>query len=85
MKRTIAALIAGLVLGISGTAVAATAVYWEKNGNGYRCQGISSGVTCNAGYYQIGVTRDYVYVQRRSTEQTFGCRKYGSWTTCVGD
>lgn len=85
MKHTIAALIAGLVLGISGTAVAATAVYWEKSGNGYHCQGINSGVSCDSGGYQVGVTKDFVYVQRKGSKETFGCRKWSRYSACVGD
>lgn len=85
MRRTIAALIAGLVLGITGTAVAAQNYYWSEKGTGYKCEGITGGVHCNAGNYQVGVTRDFVYVQNRYTKETFGCRKRARWSTCVSD
>jgi hypothetical protein len=84
MRRTIAALIAGLVLGITGTAVAAGG-YWAEGGSGYKCEGITSGVSCNSGLYQVGITRDYVYVQKRRTKETFGCGKYDRWVSCVSD
>lgn len=85
MRRTIAALIAGIVLGTCTTAVAATSLYWAKSGSGYACEGIGNGVTCNAGLYQVGVTPDFVFIQKRTTKQTFGCRKYGRWAGCVRD
>ena len=52
MRRVIAALIAGLVLGATGVAGATVNSYWEGRGAKYHCEGETSGVKCvhNSGY-----------------------------------
>jgi hypothetical protein len=47
MKKAIAGLIAGFVLGTASVGVAATQSLWERGGNGYKCWGVSSGAICN--------------------------------------
>lgn len=83
MKKTIAALIAGIMLGVSGTAVAASQIYWHQDGSGYSCEGVTSGVICAAGGYRVGVTPTYVFIQKKGTKQTYACRKWSSFNVCT--
>lgn len=78
MKRTIAGLIAGLVLGVAGTAGAMTSAYWEGKGPTYTCSGVSSGASCHERYGQYGIyiTRDFVAITRgKKDKAVYGCRR----------
>jgi len=87
MKRTIAGLVAGLVLGTAATAGAVTvgSSYWNEDGADYSCQGVGAGMDCKAGMYEIGITRSFLYLQPRSHpgKKVFFCRKWGSWSQCI--
>lgn len=82
-KQTVAALVAGVILGTTGTGVAAQS-YWSERGTGYRCEGIDSGMACHSSGFQIGITPDFLYIKKGkgSTGPTFGCRKWSSWSSC---
>lgn len=84
MRRTVAALIAGLLLGITGTAAAGAKYYWSEGGSGYKCQGVTTGVVCKSGGFSIGITRTFLYVQKGSGDSapTYACRKWSSWSGC---
>lgn len=87
MRKMIAGILAGLVLGTTGTAVAAQQYgYWHNSGNDYKCQGYSKGVYCNSGGYQVGVTTDYVFLKKGTgtprDATTVGCEKWKSWASC---
>jgi hypothetical protein len=61
LKRTLAALIAGIVLGSAG--VASAIGYWSKSSPGiYSCQGSASGLICKTQSYR---PRYSVLIQRR--------------------
>lgn len=84
MRRIAAALLVGLVLGITSTAAAGVSIYWQRGGNDYVCEGVATGVICKSGGYSVGITRSFVYVQKLSgRKSTFGCRKWSSWASCV--
>lgn len=77
MKRTIAAIIAGLLIGTTGTAIAATTSgFWQQSGNSYSCQGSPRSVSCKeTGWktnYSIAFTPNYVIVSFGS-RVIFGC------------
>ncbi len=46
VKTWIALIVAALVLGSVGTAVAGSSYYWKERGISYTCQGSSVGVRC---------------------------------------
>lgn len=64
MRKVIASLVAGFILGTTATAGAVVSAYWEGDGNRYHCDGVTSGVICidRKGGYQIGMTKGYVYL-----------------------
>lgn len=80
MKRTIAALIAGIMLGTTGLAAGAVmSGYWKQSGNFYSCQGVANGVLCKErnGLYGVSITPSYVAITRRG-KAIRGCeRGYG--------
>lgn len=85
MKKTLAALVAGLVLGGTGTAIAGTSLYWERSGNDYHCEGIATGFRCSSGGFKVGTTKDFLYISRGSARNgpVFACQKWKSWTACI--
>jgi hypothetical protein len=83
MRKTLAALVAGIVLGTTGTGIAATQVYWHQDGRDYSCEGVANGVICKSGGYRVGVTRSFVFVQKNGTKQTYACTKWQSFGACV--
>jgi hypothetical protein len=85
MKKLIAGVVAGLVLGVTGTGIAATqGGYWSEGGTGYKCEGIAAGVTCKSGGYEFGATKSFVYIAKTGQKKLlFGCRKYDGWDSCV--
>jgi hypothetical protein len=46
MKKLIAGLVAGIVLGSTSVGIAATTSYWDGHGAGYKCEGTATGAIC---------------------------------------
>lgn len=77
MRRLLAGLIAGLMLGATGVAGAATAVgYWTQGGTSYSCSGVSSGVICKEKYgrYKISITPTFVGISY-GAKAYLGCER----------
>jgi len=77
MKKVIAGLVAGLVLGSVSTAGAATNwTYWVRGGASYTCTGIETGVICKekpwSGVYRVSITPSFVGIFRGS-HAVYGC------------
>lgn len=88
MRNTIAALLAGIVLGSTGMGAAAGTVYWLRGGNTYRCEGVSAGVMCQENNhfpaYKIYFTPSYASATY-GKRAIFGCKRgrAPSQSTCV--
>jgi len=79
MKKLIAGLVAGLILGSASVAGATTSwTYWVRGGSSYTCTGIDSGVLCKerswSGLYGVSITKDYVGITRRGHALS-GCKR----------
>lgn len=82
MRKVIAGLVAGLVLGVTGTAGATLTNYWEGQGNTYTCEGVETGMHCKErsgyGLYNIWITPKYVDISR-GKKIVYGCKRgFGS-------
>jgi hypothetical protein len=67
MKRIVMGVICGLVLGVTGTAVAGVSYsYWSKSFSTYKCEGDSGSVLCNERNsrqkYEVAMTHRSVMV-----------------------
>ena len=87
MRRVIAGVIAGLVLGTTGTAIGAVALkpYWSESGNAYTCQGTNTGMLCKSAGFRFGVTKDYVFMSKgykSAKGPVFACPQWGTWAEC---
>lgn len=71
MKRTIAALVGGLVLGTAGTAVAASQMHVIYDRNGITCGYSGTVVACAGSGYTIGMSPNVVMVKTRSGRTVF--------------
>lgn len=69
---------AGIAIGATGTALAASSYYWTERGASYRCQGIASSVECvetNYGSkYGVEILPKSVIVTYRQ-RVIFGCER----------
>lgn len=87
MKGIIIGLIMGLVLGVTGVAVAAGG-YWHNGGTGYSCEGYTGGVICKqTGYgtrYSVLVNAKgslNVYVGKDTP--VFSCKRGYGVNSCL--
>jgi hypothetical protein len=78
--KVLAALLAGLALGTTGTALAAQS-YWQQRGPDYVCRGVTAGVICRSGGSEVGITHDYLYVARGT--QMYACHKCQAFERCA--
>jgi hypothetical protein len=77
MKRAIAGLIAGLVLGTAGVGAAASNGYWQHKTDGVCCKNSGGTIACvpmSGEGYGIGISRDAVMVMRASDSKTMFVR-----------
>jgi hypothetical protein len=81
MKKIIAALIAGIVLGTAGVGIAATSGYWTGNGVGYRCEGTSSGAICDQTGYTTLVKGNSITIFK-GEDPIFTCNRGRSIKAC---
>lgn len=76
MKRTIAGLIAGLVLGSAGTVVAASQAWSKRSAGVYSCSGYSQAVHCKSDSYipryKVSIIQNLVIVSFGGSE-IFSC------------
>jgi hypothetical protein len=89
MRKLIAGLVAGLVLGTAGTAIGAvTGGYWAQPNGLYSCSGISTYAVCKSGGFSVGVTDEFVFVQKGKPGghgPLFTCNRWSSWASCLGN
>jgi hypothetical protein len=87
MKKLVAGLMIGLVLGVSSTAaIAASTVYWKRGGGSYSCEGTYTGVICKETNYQpaysVAIVRGNIIAAYRG-RVIFGCdRGYSPGGNC---
>jgi hypothetical protein len=78
MKSRLAAVLVGVVLGTTGTALAGTTYYWEERGNTYRCQGSERSVFCKETIwqrnYEVSIIPGWVSVAYGG-HAIFGCKR----------
>lgn len=81
MKKTIAALVSGLILGSAG--VAAASGYWTESFAGYTCEGVSSGARCidKRGQYRVAILPSGITIYTgggNNPNPIMWCDRYGS-------
>lgn len=86
MKKLIAGLISGIVLGASGVGLAAGG-YWSGNGTGYKCEGYYGAAICNqSGYgtrYSVMVKSGTVVIFQGKNDPIFECKRGYSAYRCT--
>ena len=86
MKRTVASLIAGIVIGSTGVGIASTQDYWKQGGRTFSCSGDAVSVFCKETNwrtnYKVAIFPSLVTVSHGS-KVVFGCkRKYPPAHNC---
>ena len=73
MKRAIACLIAGVVLGSTSVGVAATSGYWSHKQDGVWCKNSGGNIACipmSGDGFGVGISRDSVLVMNLDNSKT---------------
>jgi hypothetical protein len=84
MRKLIAGLVSGLLLGSVGVATASS--YWKEGGTGYTCSGIANGAICHQdGYWRYGVlvTHKNIVIFRGRNTPLMACYRDRSSDGCV--
>jgi hypothetical protein len=86
MRVWIALVVAGVVLGSVGTAVAGESYYWKERGTSYTCEGASATVRCYEvnfrSNYRFVITPRYLWLQL-GQRTLFSCERRYDASSCL--